>query len=152
MNQRLKRSIKDITQKTGLSEENGEWRCLYRGWRQIPTCRKLKKWDNLRDRIRELHMWSTRLGRDTHGEKKPPPTQDRRPRLPGPLGSPRSLSAPPRVRRLDSRGCAVRACRRGGAPRSADCSGWHVTCSVGAGVEEAVKPELRSGRDGALSR
>ena len=122
MNQRLKGTFKDITQKTGLSEENPEWRSLEaKSERQ-----KLEQnRGNLKDGSDETHSWRTGLGRNSRSRNsgRAPPAQ---------TPAPRGASQP----RPSSEGSAKaaaqwRARRRSGARRRGGARRGQLTVLAG---------------------
>lgn len=109
---------KAITQKTGLSEQNPQRRSLCRAWIQVPTCRNLKKWDNVKDGGSDVHRGRTRLRPDTGRSGKPhsPRNCRNQPRLRGLLGSPEATQPRP-LRRSRQRLRLRSGARVGGAAR-----------------------------------
>lgn len=88
VHQRLKGTLKGITQKTGLSEQNPEWRSLEANSK--PQKRE-KKWGNPKDGSDEIHRLRTGLGRTsrsrnpTHPGRAPPAQTLGEPPSPAPL-------------------------------------------------------------------
>lgn len=117
MNQRLKGTLKDITQKTGLSEENPEWRSLKANSKPQ---KHENKWGNLKDGSDEIHRCrrnSRRRNPTLPGRALPAQTSGSPP-LPGEPPSPAPLPWA-RPRRLRSGARVGGAAHVGGAERAA---------------------------------
>lgn len=117
MNQRLKGTLKDITQKTGLSEENPEWRSLEA--KSEPQKLEQNR-DNLKDGSDEMHRWRTGLGRNSRSRNPTHPGRAPPAQTPAP-GEPPSPAPLPRARpwRLRSGARVGGAAHVGGAARAA---------------------------------
>lgn len=117
MNQRLKGTLKDITQKTGLSEENPEWRSLKANSKPQ---KHENKWGNLKDGSDEIHRWRAELQ-----TQKPHPPRKSSARSdfwlsPAPREPPSPAPLPwARPRRLRSGARVGGAAHVGGAERAA---------------------------------
>lgn len=125
MNQRLKGTLKDITQKTGLSEENPEWRSLKANSKPQ---KHENKWGNLKDGSDEIHRWRAELQ-----TQKPHPPRKSSARSdfwlsPAPRGA-----SQPRPSSVGSAAAAAqwRARRRSGARRRGGARRGQLTVPAG---------------------